>query len=93
MVISLGTRLTEAVAAAIANEHASLESPVGHVRGVMIELVLTSTHGTGRQVAPPSRQAAMRQIVSRMTGTQAGVSHAACARPRAPATLQPRRTR
>ena len=56
MVIGLGTRPTEAVAAAIANECASLESTVGHVRGVMIELVLTSTHRTGRQVAPPARQ-------------------------------------
>jgi hypothetical protein len=37
----LVTRLTEAAAAAIANERPSLESPVGHVHGLTIELVLT----------------------------------------------------
>ena len=38
----LVTRLTEAATAAILNERPSLESPVGHVRGVTLELVLSS---------------------------------------------------
>ena len=42
MVTGLVTQLTEAATAAIANERASLESPVGRVRGVTIELVLTT---------------------------------------------------
>jgi hypothetical protein len=41
MVTDLVTQLTEAATAAIANERASLESPVGHVRGVTIELTLS----------------------------------------------------
>lgn len=38
---NLEERLIRAAEAAIRNERASLESPVGHVRGVTIELVLT----------------------------------------------------
>ena len=37
----LEEQLVQAAEAAIRNERPSLESPVGHVRGVTIELVLT----------------------------------------------------
>jgi hypothetical protein len=39
----LVSRLTEAAEAAIRNERPALEHPAGHVRGVTIELMLTST--------------------------------------------------
>ena len=41
-VSDLVSKLTAAAVAAIANDRPALEHPVGHVRGVTVELVLTS---------------------------------------------------
>ena len=43
MSLDLVERLTEAAAEAAANERPSLEHPIGHVRGVTIELTISST--------------------------------------------------
>jgi hypothetical protein len=50
-VTDIVTRLQEAAAAAIANERPALESPVGKVRGLTVELALTSTGQVSEAVA------------------------------------------
>ena len=64
----LVTRLTEAAAAAIANERPGLESPVRHVRGVTIELVLTSQGQVHETICYVERRTGAGALLARHTG-------------------------
>ena len=61
-------RLIEAATAAIANERPSLESPVGHVRGVTIELVLSSQGQVHEAVCYVERRTQGGALLKRQTG-------------------------
>jgi hypothetical protein len=60
-------RLTEAAAAAIANERPALEHPVGHVRGLTVELALTSTGQVSEAVAFVERRTAGPALLAGVT--------------------------
>ena len=64
----LVARLTEAATAAIANERPSLENPAGHVRGVTIELMLTSAGQIHEAVAYVERRTQAGALLARHTG-------------------------
>jgi hypothetical protein len=68
MVTGLVTQLTEAATAAIANERASLESAVGHVRGVTLELVLTTQGQVHEAVCYVERRTQGGALLARHTG-------------------------
>ena len=61
----LEERLIRAVEAAIRNERASLESPVGHVRGVTIELVLTGAGQVHEAVCDVERRRSGGALLAR----------------------------
>jgi hypothetical protein len=67
-VSDLVTRLQQAAAAAIENEAPALKSPVGHVRGVTIELVLTSAGQVRESVAYVERRTSAGALLSRYAG-------------------------
>ena len=64
----LVTRLQEAACAAIANERPVLESPVGHVRGVTIELVLSGSGQVHEAVAYVERRTQAGALLARKAG-------------------------
>jgi hypothetical protein len=61
-------RLTEAAVAAIENERGALESPAaGHVRGVTIELILTSQGMVHEALAYVERRTSAGALLARHT--------------------------
>jgi hypothetical protein len=64
-VSDLVQRLTEAARLAIENEAPALTSPVGHVRGVTIELVLTSAGQVHEAVAYVERRTSAGALLAR----------------------------
>jgi hypothetical protein len=60
-------RLTEAATPAIENEAPALKSPVGHVRGVTVELVLTSVGQMLEAVAYVERRTQGGALLARHT--------------------------
>ena len=58
-------RLTDAATAAIANERGALESPVGHVRGVTIELVIDGAGQVRESVAYVERRTSAGALLGR----------------------------
>ena len=69
----LVTRLTDA-ATAIANERPALESPVGPVRGVTIELVLTSQGQVHEAVCYVERRTSVGALLGRYAGKRGAVA-------------------
>ena len=65
----LVTRLTEAVAAAIANEHPAPKHPVGRVRDVTIELVIDGAGQVRESVAYIERRTAGAGLMCRASNT------------------------
>ena len=59
--------LIEAVASAIRNQQTALKSPVGHVRSVTVELVLTSAGQIHEAVCYVERRTAAGALLSRHT--------------------------
>ena len=66
--IDLVTRLTEAAAAAIENERPSLESPVGRVAGLTIELVIDGAGQVRESIAYVERRTSAGALMGRYTG-------------------------
>ena len=67
-------RLTDAAAAAIANERPALESPVGRVVGLTIELVLDGAGQVREAVAYVERRTAGGALLARYAGKTGAVA-------------------
>jgi hypothetical protein len=61
-------RLIEAAALAIANERPSLEHQNGHVRGVTLELVLSSSGQVSEAICYVERRPKAASLLARYTG-------------------------
>jgi hypothetical protein len=70
----LEERLVQAAAAAIANERQALESPVGHVRGITLELVLTSAGQVHEATCYIERRTAAGALMARYAGKRGAVA-------------------
>jgi hypothetical protein len=71
IVSDLVQRLTEAAIAAIENERPALESPAGHVRGLTVELTLTSTGQVHEALVYVERRSTAGALLSRHTNARA----------------------
>ena len=67
-IVALVQCLTDAATAAIANERPALESPVGHVRGVTIKLVLTGAGQVHEAVCYVERRTQAGALLARHMG-------------------------
>ena len=65
LVDGLIRRLIEAAALAISNERSALEHPIGHVRGITVELVLSSTGQVSQCVAYVERRTTAGALLGR----------------------------